>query len=436
MQSIILGSGMTGLAAGWASGLPVYEAKGIPGGICSSYYVRPNNRERLHIAPNDSEAYRFEIGGGHWIFGGNPSILRLIRNLSPVKTYARKSSVFFPEKQLFVPYPLQNHLRFLEAKTVSLALKEMVDGAYSKQSVNTMAEWLDKSFGVTLGKLFFHPFHELYTAGLWRTIAPQDAYKSPVDLLLALQGAFEQASAVGYNVNFVYPEDGLDALSRRLSEQCDVRYGKKAVKIDIADKVVYFDDGTEVVYNQLISTLPLNQMLQLADLETDEESAPATSVLVINIGAVKGDKCPNDHWLYIPQSKAGFHRVGFYSNVDNSFLPASSRQNNDRVSIYVEKAAPENAKPDQKQLKAQSQQIVVELQTWDWIKEAEVVDPTWIETAYTWRYPNSNWKDKAMGVLDEHDIIQVGRYARWSFQGIADSIRDGLFVGGTMKFSK
>src|SRR5271157_1710 len=84
--ALILGGGMTGLAAGWASGSPVYEAEEAPGGICSSYYVRPGSRERLHDSPQDGEAYRFEIGGGHWIFGGDPAVLRFIRRLAPVKT--------------------------------------------------------------------------------------------------------------------------------------------------------------------------------------------------------------------------------------------------------------------------------------------------------------------------------------------------------------
>jgi hypothetical protein len=34
---LILGAGMTGLAAGMASGLPVLEAAAHPGGICCSY---------------------------------------------------------------------------------------------------------------------------------------------------------------------------------------------------------------------------------------------------------------------------------------------------------------------------------------------------------------------------------------------------------------
>jgi hypothetical protein len=36
-RTFILGAGMTGLAAGTASGLPVLEAAVYPGGICCSY---------------------------------------------------------------------------------------------------------------------------------------------------------------------------------------------------------------------------------------------------------------------------------------------------------------------------------------------------------------------------------------------------------------
>lgn len=51
MASFILGAGVTGLAAGIASGLPVFESVESPGGICSSYYICPGTKERL---PNPS----------------------------------------------------------------------------------------------------------------------------------------------------------------------------------------------------------------------------------------------------------------------------------------------------------------------------------------------------------------------------------------------
>src|SRR5437899_8981085 len=98
-QALILGAGVTGLAAGTASGLPVYEAADMPGGICSSYYVRPGDSARLPVPPPDEEVYRFEIGGGHWIFGGDSAVLRLVQSLTPARRYARNSAVYFPNDQ-------------------------------------------------------------------------------------------------------------------------------------------------------------------------------------------------------------------------------------------------------------------------------------------------------------------------------------------------
>lgn len=94
---------MTGLAAGYASRLPVYEAQEVPGGICSSYYIRLGHDERLHTAPKNGEAYRFEIGGGHWIFGDDSLVRRFIRTLTPVKSYTRRSAVYFPDKEQMIP---------------------------------------------------------------------------------------------------------------------------------------------------------------------------------------------------------------------------------------------------------------------------------------------------------------------------------------------
>lgn len=429
----ILGAGMTGLAAGVASGLPVFEAEEGPGGICSSYYMRPGDRKRLYTISEDEEAYRFEIGGGHWIFGGDPLVLHFIRSITPVKSYARRSAVYLPDQNLLVPYPIQNHLHYLGQELAAKALREMVEEARINRPVRTMSDWLQANFGPTLCELFFAPFHELYTAGLYKRIAPQDAYKSPVDLSLAIQGAFDKTPPVGYNASFIYPVEGLNILAQRMAERCDIYYGKRVVHIDVKEKCVYFEYSSSVHYEALLSTLPLNRMMEMVGLTIDEQPDPSTSVLVINIGARKGPCCPQEHWIYIPKSKAGFHRVGFYSNVDTSFLPASVRGTNDHVSIYVEKAYLEGHKPREAEIKALCDQVVKELQEWEWIKEVDVVDPTWIDVAYTWSWPGSKWREKALKLLEENNIYQVGRFARWVFQGIAESLKEGLVAGGVFK---
>lgn len=426
----ILGAGMTGLAAGLTSGFTIFEAEERSGGICSSYYIHPGENERLSERPAKEEAYRFELGGGHWIFSGDSAILQFIRHLTAIKSYSRRSSVYFRNRDLYVPYPLQYHLHYLGPELASKVLAEMVN---SQGESATMKQWLERNFGSTLSRLFFFPFHHLYTAGLCDRIAPQDSYKSPVNLKLARKGASEALYSVGYNAKFVYPKEGLDALVKCLAESCDVRFGKKIVGIDVRRKEIYFDDGSDVGYERLISTLPLNKMTEMTGVCVEAEPDPYTSVLVLNIGAIRGKHCPDDHWLYNFDTRSGFHRVGFYSNVDRSFLPSSSRKSGNRVSIYVERAFAGGDKPLHAEILRYAEAVISELKEWGFVSDIEVLDSTWIDVGYTWTWSGSRWREIALKRLEENEIYQIGRYGRWIFQGIADSILDGLLAGSTVK---
>lgn len=429
-KTIILGGGITGLSAGYVSGLTVYEARETAGGICTSYYMKKGDKKRSFESPTDDESYHFEIGGGHWVFGGDPIIKRFINALSPFKKYSRKAGVYLPDQKIMVPYPIQNNLHSLDKKIANEALHQLLEQK-TDSKIETFEHWLKASFGETLCNLFFYPFHDLYTAKLYKQIIPQDPHKSPINKEEIVAGFHGKASTnVGYNPTFIYPEKGLDNLVRKLAERCDIRYDKKVTKIDSKNKSIDFADGTRMLYENIISTLPLNIMAKLANIDVGEKPSPSPSVLVFNIGAIKGSQCPEEHWIYIPKSRSGFHRVGFYSNVDTMFLPKSHRKNNDRVSIYVEKAYPENSKPEDNDIRKLGEEIIKELQDLNWIKEVEVCDPTWIETAYTWSWPNSTWKEKTLKSLENAGIYQTGRYGRWEFYGIADSIRDGLIAGG------
>ena len=421
-ETFILGGGVTGLAAGLSSGLTVLEARDDPGGICSSYYIRPGEKRRLSRPPRGGEVYRFEIGGGHWIFGGDPATLGLLRRLTPFKKYTRRSSVFFAKSKRYVPYPIQHHLGHLGEKTARIALLE-IEKKIQTKSGTTLHRWLEDRFGPTLCRLFFHPFHERYTAGLWRHVAAQDDYKSPV----------HSSKKTGYNVTYLYPKEGLNALAGKMAEDCKIRYGRRVVNIDLKRREVCFEDGSSAGYGSLISTLPLNELVKITGLSQEREAPPYTSVLVLNIGAVRGAECPEDHWVYFADSDSGFHRVGFYSNVDRSFLPRSYRKSADRVSLYAEKAYVGGRKPSQPELERYTRLAVRELQQRGLITETEVVDPTWIEVAYTWNHPKTNWRSLWLARLAGYGIHSIGRYGAWNFQGIADSVRDGLKIGRRFK---
>lgn len=210
---------------------------------------------------------------------------------------------------------------------------------------------------------------------------------------------------------------------------CDLRSGLRATRIDPLGQTVTFSDGSVIPYDPLICTLPRNKTLEMTGLTVDSPADPYTSVLVLNIGAVKGPDCPRRHWVYVPDSVSEFHRVGFYSNVDPSYLPRSARESGDAVSLYVERAYPGGKRPGASELDHYARSVVAELIDWGYIEGAEVVDPTWIDVAYTWERPGSTWKTHALRVLEEHKIVMVGRYARWIFQGIADSLKDATRIG-------
>ena len=108
-------------------------------------------------------------------------------------------------------------------------------------------------------------------------------------------------------------------------------------------------------------------------------------------------------------------------------------QSGSRVSIYVERAYRGGERPSQAEIESYSAQVAEELVRWGFIEPPEVIHPTWIDVAYTWSWPGSAWKTQAMQALEAAGIFQVGRYGRWIFQGIADSIRDGFIAGNSLR---
>lgn len=420
---IILGAGVAGLVAGNRTAFEIYEANSYPGGTCTTYYMGLSGEKSYYR--NNENTYRFERGGGHWIFGSDSKVLEFVNLFSPVRSYTRASAVYFPNEDMYVPYPIQNHLSYLPQDVKKRILSEILQGRTS--NIHTLADWLESSFGKTLCRLFFFPFHELYTAGLFTKVSPQDEFKSPVDNELIVRGAADKTPMVGYNSTFVYPVDGLDCFVRKLTESCEVNFNKKAVRLDLKHKEVQFTDGSSRNYEFLVSTIPLNTVLEMVE-EQGSRGQPFTSVLVVNIGARRGGKCPAKHWLYVPYSKAGFYRVGFYSNIDNSFIPKLSRESNNRVGIYVEKAYRGGERPSSSAVEKVCSDVVAELKEWGFIEEPEIIDPTWIEVAYTWQFPRSKWRDESISFLKENGIYQIGRYGKWKFQGISESIKDGLGV--------
>ncbi len=423
----IIGAGVTGLGAGMMSGAPVLEQADGPGGICRSYYLRPGcppegpNRgdERLQHPPPDGDAFRFEVGGGHWIFGAADGALAEPNLLGSMKTYERRASIRLRDGTT-VPYPLQSHVDLLGPDIAARVEAEQATTPTVDSMSPTLAVWLEQCFGRTLCELFFWPFHDRYTAGLTATVAPQDEYKSPRP---------GTSPVPGYNTTFGYPKGGLDGFVAEVAGRCDVRYGDAVVAIDGRNRVLEFASGRHAPYDSVVSTVPLCHAVELAGLRPAAPTDPYTSVLVLNIGAERGPSCPDEHWQYEPDAAPGFHRIGFYSNVDRSFLPQRDRHGNGTVALYVERAFPGGELPGEREIVRYEASVLEELQRRRYIGRVLAMDASWVDVAYTWRAPGSRWREEAIALLADNGIEQAGRYGRWHFQGIADSVREGIEVG-------
>jgi protoporphyrinogen oxidase len=426
-ETIILGAGMSGLGAAISSGLTVYEANGQPGGTCFSYYVDTFGN-RVENSTNISECFRFEPAGGHWLFGVSEKILSYLKQFSGFKAYRRRAEIYFPKERKFIPFPVQENLRYFDEPLKKKILEEILSSnAYSE--VHSFKEWLLKSFGPSLCELFFFPFNERYTAGYYEQIVQQDLYKSVINKDKVLKGASSIGTDEGYNTIFYYPENGLDKFIHKLSTKAHIHYNHKVIRIDTEKRIVHFSNGNKVTFKKIISTIPLQRMLELSNLKCSCPTDPVTAVLVINIGAYKGNNCPSVHWVYIPHANSGIHRVGFYSNVDRSFLPHKYRANENIISLYVEKSYRLDKIPNKSETDQTVCDVIDELKAWKFIEKELVVDSVFTEIAYTWSWLNSDWRTEGIKMLEDKGIQQVGRYGAWKFQGMINSFEEGFTVG-------
>lgn len=426
-DTFVLGAGMSGLGAALSLGVPAYEAEARPGGVCYSFYVDRSGARRDPVAEGASGCFRFEPAGGHWLFGPSPRMMDLLGRHARFTRHTRRAAVWFAATGRIVPFPIQDHLRWFDPALRGRILGEILaEPPASDLAPRTFHDWLVRQFGPTLCELFFLPFNERYTAGLCAQIAPQDAYKTPIHRDRILAGAQRHEPSPGYNAVFYYPDGGLDRLVRALASAGEIHCNHRVVQLDRPRRTVSFSDGRQLVYRELVSSIPLDRMMSLCGADGPVRPDPATAVLVVNIAAQAGPACPPYHWLYVPDARSGLHRVGFYSHVDPAFLPAGSRG---LVSLYVERSYRSGHRLDAAECARACGAIVDELRAWQFIGEPIVVHPTFTDPAYTWSWPGSTWVDQARRTLLEDGIRQIGRYGTWRFQGMADSFEQGWALG-------
>ena len=294
-KTVVLGAGIAGISAAYhlrkkGESPVVFEQDADWGGLCGNFTI---------------DGFRFDRFV-HFTFADDPYIAGLFEKSSPL--YAHPPVSYNYWRGYWLKHPAQNNLAPLPVEEKV----KIIDGFVNRprkdvSEIKDYAEWLR----VQYGDYFAENFPFAYTRKYWGREAADLETKwvgnrlhvSPLPEVL--RGAFaEQAENFYYTKFMKYPKKGG---FRSILDDCrkglDIRFNKRVVRINPAEKTVFFADGTVESYDRLISTLPLPEMVKIVDGCPDEVKQAAehlhwTSGYQVSLGFNRPDVAKH-LWFYI-----------------------------------------------------------------------------------------------------------------------------------------
>lgn len=413
---VILGAGLTGLSAAFhlKGGYQILEKEREAGGLCRSIV---------------QDGFTFDYTG-HLLHLKDPYTKGLIKQLLPYGfiSHRRRASIYIQGR--YVPYPFQANLWALPKEVTRECLLGFIRAHYGKQlEGEDLLSWIYQTFGPGIAKYFLVPYNEK----LWQ-IPLQEISLEWVERFIpcpTLEEVIDGALGVnlkgfGYNQEFLYPrQGGIQALTKGfLSHIQDIKVGCEAVAIDIERKAVRFQDGGEIAYDALISTLPLDELLgcitslphEIADIKG---RLRYVSVLNLNFGVNREGVVPY-HWVYFPEPIFPFYRVGFLSNLSPAMVPKGTSSLSVEIA-FLPASPPEVTKAREETLAALK--IAGILRDQD---EILTERPLWIRHAYViFDRLRGEMVPRVISFLRSHSIYTIGRYGRWGYTTMEEAILEG-----------
>jgi protoporphyrinogen oxidase len=415
---VIIGGGLAGLSAGYhlLEHEPiVFEKEHAIGGLCRSF---------------TQDGFTFDCTG-HLIHLKNQYTKDLVANILPNAFHAHERLAAIYSKSVTTPYPFQANTYGLPPEVV----KECLIGFIESMHLNggpapaNFHEWVLRTFGTGIAKHFMLPYNEKFWKQDLRNITadwvswsiPKPSLEEVVNGALGLTNR-----GMGYNPKFIYPKDGgIDCLPRALAKPIrHVHLGSTVEYIDPKRKYLRLTGGREERFDFVISTLPIPVLYRLLkgvpDTWTDAaRKLSAISVLNINIGIDRPD-ISDQHWIYFPENEFIFSRIGFPMNFSRSVAPKGTS------SMYIEITHPMGKTPNVEEacdLSLQDLQKCGILRKSDRILTRHVLD---IQCAYVvFDEHRQKYLTPLTQYLESLDIYTAGRYGRWDYYSMEDSILSG-----------
>lgn len=398
----------------------------IGAGITGLSYAMFTNHEDYVIVEKENEIGGYcrttKRNGFVWDFSGhffhfqNPRIKNIVLDrMTDEEMVSVMKETKIRYKDLLIDYPFQKNIH-------QLPKAELLDCLYDlfvvdEVAYNNFQEMLYCKFGKSISEKFLIPYNEkLYACDL--NVLDKNAmgrffpYADKEDIIRN----FRKSNNISYNGSFIYPKGGavkyIESVASHVNKH-KIQLGLELVNIDIFNHLAYFADGTSLKYDRLISTLPFPDLLKKAGIAFDPSIYTWNQVLCFNLGFnTKGDDMIN-HWIYFPEKKYCFYRVGFYDNILCQ----------DKMSLYVELgfASTQSINPNEwlgKVLKDLSVAGIINKEQYLIDYQSIIMNPAYVHIN------SRSMEDVRLkkAILKDHDIFSIGRYGSWTYCSIEDNI--------------
>jgi protoporphyrinogen oxidase len=415
---VILGGGLAGTSAGYhlVEHDPVlFEKDSAIGGLCRSF---------------TQDGFTFDCTG-HLIHLKNPYTKELVAKILPDAFNAHERLAAIHSKSVTTPYPFQANTYGLPPEIVKECVVGFVESMHTPVNggPNNFHEWVVRTFGTGIAKHFMLPYNEKFWKDDLRNITsdwvswsiPKPTLEEVVNGALGLTN-----KGMGYNPKFIYPKNGgIDCLPQALARPVNRIHMNEAVEsIDPKRKCLVMTSGREETYDFLISSLPLPIAFKMLrdtpeKLVANARRLRAISVLNINIG-IDRPGISDQHWVYFPEDQYVFSRVGFPMNFSKAVGPEGAS------SAYIEITHQPNDKLNVEEMFDRSLRDLQKcgiLQSSDRVLTRHVLD---IRFAYVvFDEHRQQHLQSLVDYLESRDIFTAGRYGRWDYYSMEDSILSG-----------
>lgn len=372
----------------------------------------------------DAQGFTWDEGG-HVVFSHYGEFDKLLDEVMGEDVFHHERSSYIRFDDRWVPYPFQNNLRYLPPDVAYDCILGLIE-APGGDPRGDFLTWMQATFGRGITDHFMRP----YNFKVWATPPELMAAQwigervSIVDFRGALRNIVFEEDDVAWGPNnlFMFPaEGGTGEIYRRLAlKHADqISYNRSVAEIDVEEKAVRFEDGSDETYDFLVSTMPLDLLVNSMRTCPDEVRIAAgdlehNGVYTVGIGyeaPLKDDRS----WLYFPQDHTPFYRATNFAKYSAAHVPEGDTS---RFCAYMTEVSYSAYKEEPRA--GLEERVEAGLRAAGVVEgRPEVASMHVIDSDYAYPVPTLK-RDAALRVIQpwlmEQSIYSRGRFGSWKYE--------------------